>query len=186
MLSMASFLPFLICCWSAMPVEPWLQKPLCQKKKISGCWSCKDCGWYKHCCYFLNESLGSKQLCLQNKDLLFSLYLVVNLIRYKHEFSYCCSHEGRACSEVILWDEFAQCISSRRKLKALLAHCQYCLQNTEWMLKSNYHWARVYVWLRKLLGMTGVWNLIFEEVCKIIYGTNNHKLRRNGGDYTSC
>lgn len=114
-----------------------------------------------------------------------SVYLVVNLIRYKHAFSYCCSREGRPCSEVILWDEFAPCISSRRKLKALLARCQYCLQNTEWMLNSNYHWARVYVQPRKLLGMTDVWNRIFEEVCKIIYGNNNHELRRNGGGYTS-
>lgn len=101
-----------------------------------------------------------------------SVYLVVNLSRYKHAFSYCCSHEGRTCSEVILCDKFAQCISSRRKLKTLLAHCQYCLQNTKWILNSNYHWAR----LRKLLGMIGVWNLIFAEVFKIIYSNHNHNL----------
>lgn len=170
-----------------MPVEPWLQKPLCWKRKFQDAGLARTGDDKNTAAISWKDPLVTKSSAYRIKICSFpSVYLLVNLVRYKHAFSYCCSHERRACSEVILWDEFAQCISSRRKLKALLAHCQYCLKNTEWILNSNYHWARVYVWLRKLLGMTAVWNIIFVEVRKIIYSNNNHKFRRNRGGYTSC
>lgn len=186
MLSKASFLPFLICFWSAMPVEPWLQKALCWKRQFQDAGPARTVDGTNTAAISLMNTLVTNSSAYTVRICSFPSLYLVNLIRYKHAFSYCCSHEGRACSEVILWDEFAQCISSRRKLKTLLAHWQYCLQNTEWILNSNYHWTRVYVRLRKLLGMTGVWNVIFAEVCRTIYSNNSHKFRRNAGGYTSC
>lgn len=171
-----------------MPVElqNWLQKPLCWKRKFQDAALAKTVDDTNTAAISWMNPLVTNSSAYRIRICSFPSVYRVNLIRYKHAFSYCCSHEGRACSEVILRDEFAQCISSRRKLKALLAHFQYCLQNTEWILNNDYHWARVYIWLRKLLGMTSVWKVIFAEVCKIIYSNNNHKFRRNGGDYNSC
>lgn len=66
-----------------------------------------------HHFHFLNESQGNKQLSTEKGSADFPVCFVANLIVYKHAALYSCGHEGRACSEVILGDEFTQCMSFR-------------------------------------------------------------------------
>lgn len=112
MWSTSGFLPFPKCFGSALPTEPWLQKPLGWETKVQDAVLTRT---KIHALLPFLERIQGQQttLFMEKGSADFPIYLVVNLIRHKHAVLKCCGHEGRVCSEVILWDGFIQCISSR-------------------------------------------------------------------------